>query len=63
MCSFRKMVLPFTNYTVTVTASTSAGQGDPESAIELSPEAGIQICLNVFSLSVHLRSIVHLVVG
>ena len=34
------MVLPFTNYTVTVTASTSAGQGDPESVIELSPEAG-----------------------
>ena len=34
------MVLPFTNYTVTVTASTSAGQGDPESVVELSPEAG-----------------------
>ena len=36
------MVLPFTNYTVTVTASTSAGQGDPESVVELSPEAGKQ---------------------
>ena len=36
------MVLPFTNYTVTVTASTSAGQGDPESVIEVSPEAGKQ---------------------
>ena len=34
------MVLPFTNYTVTVTASTSAGQGDPESVVELSPDAG-----------------------
>ena len=34
------MVLPFTNYTVTVTASTSAGQGDPESVVALSPEAG-----------------------
>jgi hypothetical protein len=33
------MVLPFTNYTVTVTASTSAGEGDPESVVELSPEA------------------------
>ena len=32
-------VLPFTNYTVTVTASTSAGQGDPKSIVELSPEA------------------------
>ena len=36
------MVLPFTNYTVTVTASTSAGEGDPESVVELSPEAGKQ---------------------
>ena len=36
------MVLPFTSYTVTVTASTSAGQGDPESVVELSPEAGKQ---------------------
>ena len=34
------MVLPFTSYTVTVTASTSAGQGDPESVVEVSPEAG-----------------------
>ena len=34
------MVLPFTNYTVTVAASTSAGQGD-EVAISIeSPEAG-----------------------
>ena len=38
------MIRPFTNYTVTVTASTSAGQGNPASAIELSPEAGIQNC-------------------
>ena len=36
------MVLPFTNYTVTVTASTSAGQGVPECVIEASPEAGKQ---------------------
>ena len=36
------MVLPFTNYTVTVTASTLAGEGDPESVVELSPEAGKQ---------------------
>ena len=35
------MVLPFTNYTVTVAASTSAGQGDPQNIIVLSPEAGI----------------------
>ena len=57
------MVLPFTDYTVTVTASTSAGQGDPESVAELSPEAGTQTCSIVFLLSVHLHSIVHLVVG
>ena len=36
------MVLPFTNYTVTVTASTSAGQGDSGSVIEMSPDAGKQ---------------------
>ena len=42
------MVLPFTNYTVTVTASTSAGQGDPESVVELSPEAGKQTESNVY---------------
>ena len=35
------MVLPFTNYTVTVAASTSAGQGDETTIIILSPEAGI----------------------
>ena len=34
------IVLPYTNYTVVVAASTSAGQGDPESTIALSPEAG-----------------------
>ena len=38
------MVLPYTNYTVTVAASTSAGQGDPESIIVLSPEAGKYTC-------------------
>ena len=35
------MVLPFTNYTVSVAASTSAGQGDETTIIILSPEAGI----------------------
>ena len=45
------MVLPFTNYTVTVTASTSAGEGDPESVVELSPEAGTQTLSIVFLLS------------
>ena len=34
------MVLPYTNYTVTVAASTSAGQGDSNTAVILSPEAG-----------------------
>ena len=34
------MVLPFTNYTVSVAASTSAGQGDNATVIILSPEAG-----------------------
>ena len=37
------MVLPFTNYTVTVTASTSAGQGDPDSVIILSPKGSKKI--------------------
>ena len=34
------MVLPFTNYTVSVAASTSAGQGDRSVFIIESPEAG-----------------------
>ena len=34
------MVLAFTNYTVTVAASTSAGQGEGVTDIVLSPEAG-----------------------
>ena len=34
------MVLPFTNYTVSVAASTSAGQGDENSVTVESPEAG-----------------------
>ena len=33
------MVLPFTNYTVTVTASTSAGQGEKSTIMIESPEA------------------------
>ena len=35
------MALPYTNYTVAVTASTSAGEGEEESVIETSPQAGI----------------------
>ena len=34
------MVLPFTNYTVTVAASTSAGQGERVSITIESPQAG-----------------------
>ena len=36
------MILPFTNYTVTVAASTSAGQGDAVRIFETSPQAGRQ---------------------
>ena len=48
------MVLPFTNYTVTVAASTSAGQGEAHSITIESPEAGenhrmaFNACLHVF---------------
>ena len=34
------MVLPFTNYTVSVSASTSAGQGDETTFTVESPQAG-----------------------
>ena len=34
------MVLTFTDYTVTVAANTSAGQGESISVTELSPQAG-----------------------
>ena len=44
------MVLPYTNYTVSVAASTSAGQGDPQNIIVLSPEAGI-LCFHVHRIS------------
>ena len=37
------MVLPFTNYTVTVAANTSAGQGERVTTIIESPEAGNDI--------------------
>ena len=43
------MVLPFTNYTVTVAASTSAGEGEGETFIVESPEAGIRV-KNIISL-------------
>ena len=36
------MVPAFTNYTVTVAASTSAGQGEDSTVIVESPEAGIK---------------------
>ena len=50
------MVLPFTDYTVTVAASTSAGQGENIGVTELSPEAGRECCsihlyMNVIPLS------------
>ena len=35
------MVLPFTNYTVSVAASTSAGQGEESTYTIISPEAGM----------------------
>ena len=35
------MVLPFTNYTVSVAASTSAGQGEEDTVTVESPEAGM----------------------
>ena len=41
------MVLPFTNYTVTVTASTSAGQGEEVVTSFESPEAGRQKSVSV----------------
>ena len=34
------MILPFTNYTVSVAASTSAGQGDESTVTITSPQAG-----------------------
>ena len=40
------MVLPFTNYTVTVAANTSAGQGDEVTMIIESPQAGKKYILH-----------------
>ena len=34
-------VMPYTNYTVRVVASTSAGQGDPSTVVIQSPQAGV----------------------
>ena len=45
------MVLPYTNYTVTVAASTSAGQGGESTIIILSPETSIE--LNIHHLYVY----------
>ena len=44
------MVLPFTDYTVTVAANTSAGQGESTSITVESPEAGrgnIVLCIAI----------------
>ena len=42
-------VSPFTNYTATVVAFTSAGGGDPVIQIALSPEAGKFDCVCILS--------------
>ena len=56
------MALPYTNYTVAVTASTSAGEGEEESVIETSPQAGtphfpfsdpFQICTKFRNIQTH----------
>ena len=39
------MVLPFTDYTVSVAASTSAGQGEESTVTLTSPEAGRSLTL------------------
>ena len=39
------MVSPFTNYTATVVAFTSAGSGEPVMEVALSPEAGKFLCM------------------
>ena len=40
------MVFPFTNYTATVVAFTSAGRGESVMEVALSPEAGKFTCIN-----------------
>ena len=40
------MVSPFTNYTATVVAFTSAGRGESVMDVVLSPEAGKFTCIN-----------------
>ena len=47
------MIRPFTNYTVTVKASTSAGQGDGRSITVVSPEAGK--AKNMYYVHVHMH--------
>ena len=47
------MVLPFTNYTVSVSASTSAGQGEETTTIILSPEAGTCIYISIHSIYIY----------
>ena len=48
------MVLPFTNYTVSVAASTQAGQGEESTFTIESPQAGrnihMYLCRNIISL-------------
>ena len=49
------MVLPFTNYTVTVAAATSAGQGDKTSFTIQSPEAGkkhVSLCSTIMFVAI-----------
>ena len=41
------MVAPFTSYTATVVAFTSAGGGEPVMDVALSPEAGKFTCQNL----------------
>ena len=41
------MVLPFTDYTVSVAASTSAGQGEESTVTLTSPEAGMDNATHV----------------
>ena len=45
------VLLPFTSYTVSVAASTLAGQGESESLVRLSPEAGKTLQTTIVSRS------------
>ena len=45
-------VMPYTNYTVRMVASTSAGQGDPSTVVIQSPQAGVYMMCVCMSESV-----------